>query len=141
MGGFRTRIARIYSGNTESNINAWRVGVLNTDYTDIFWVGTRKALLMRDVWGFEHGLRGYFLVGTRKALLMRGVWGFEHGLHRLHRYFLGGDVESFVNAWRVGVMNTDCTDYTDFLGGEDELRMDGDVVGRVGGDMAICCSR
>ena len=37
---------------------------------------------------------------------------FEHGLHGLHGLFLGTRV-FLVNAWCVGVLNTDFTDYTD----------------------------
>ena len=40
--------------------------------------------------------------------------GFEHGLHGLHGYFLGTWIFLGV-PWCVGVLNTDCTDYTDFF--------------------------
>ena len=29
--------------------------------------------------------------------------------------FLSGDTDIFVKAWCVGVLNTDCTDYTDYF--------------------------
>ena len=38
--------------------------------------------------------------------------GFEHGFHGLHGYFLGTWIFLGV-PWCVGILNTDCTDYTD----------------------------
>ena len=39
--------------------------------------------------------------------------GFEHGFHGLHGYFWGTWIFLGV-PWCVGILNTDCTDYTDY---------------------------
>ena len=75
-------------------------------------------------WGGGREPRILFLSGDVDipwSSVMRRV--FEHGLHGLHGLFLGTRV-FLVNAWCVGFLNTDFTDYTDvFIGGRQDWRL------------------
>ena len=90
------------SGDTDIFVKAWCVGGLNTDCTDCtdsFW---------EDV--------------EYESPVVRSV--FEHGFHGLHGFFLETWLFRWVPVMRRGVLNTDCTDYTDvFIGGRQDWRL------------------
>ena len=68
--------------------------VLNTDYTD-----------------YTDNLFGD--ADSSLSSVVRSV--FEHGLHGLHGFFFWRTWIFLGVPWCVRVLNTDCTDYTDFF--------------------------
>ena len=71
----------------------------------------REDELFRDACNWTRIL----ILRTRKAMLRRGAWGFWTRIARITRIIFLRTWIFLVNAWCVGVLNTDCTDYTDNL--------------------------
>ena len=71
----------------------------------------RENELFRDACNWTRIL----ILRTRKAMLRRGAWGFWTRIARITWIIFLRTRIFLVNAWCVGFLNTDFTDYTDYF--------------------------